>query len=162
MRLHRLYREQVIQKPLEEVFAFFERPENLDLITPPELGFRLLTPSPIPMHQGAIIDYQIKLLGIPVRWTTYIAIYEPPNRFVDVQLKGPYSFWHHTHRFLALDDKSTLMIDEVLYLLPFGPIGEIAHTLWVKRQLKHIFEYRYNRIKELVEKEIQEKQIQFR
>ncbi len=154
MRLHRLYREQVIHRPLEEVFAFFERPENLDLITPPELGFRFLTPSPIPMHQGAIIDYQIKLFGIPIRWTTYIAIYEPPHRFVDVQLKGPYSFWHHTHRFSALDSNTTLMTDEVLYLLPFGPVGEIVHTLWVKHQLKRIFDYRYNRIEELLEKRL--------
>ncbi|MCS7176936.1 MAG: SRPBCC family protein [Candidatus Kapabacteria bacterium] len=146
MKLYRLYREQWVPKPLEEVFPFFERPENLSLITPPQLGFRLLTPSPVPMHQGALIDYTIRLLGLPVRWTTYIAVYDPPHCFVDVQLRGPYSFWHHTHRFIP-ENGGTRLIDEVLYILPFGPLGRLLHAVWVARSLDFIFSYRRERIR---------------
>ncbi|MCS7082252.1 MAG: SRPBCC family protein [Bacteroidetes bacterium] len=146
--LYRLYRQQRIPRPIEEVFPFFERPENLSLITPPDLGFVLLTPSPVPMHLGALIDYRIRLLGLPVRWTTYIAAYDPPYRFVDVQLRGPYSFWHHTHRF-SQEGSDTLMTDEVLYQVPFGPLGKILHALWIRRALARIFDYRQARIQEL-------------
>jgi len=144
-RLHRLFRQQWVRPPLEIVFRFFERPENLGQITPPELGFELLTPSPVPMHLGALIDYRIRLFGVPVRWTTYIAVYDPPHCFVDVQLRGPYSFWHHTHRFESVNG-GTLITDEVLYLLPCGPLGELVHRVWVKRQLRYIFEYRQRRL----------------
>lgn len=150
MKVHRLYREQIVRKPLEEVFAFFERPENLDAITPPELGFHILTPSPIPMQHGTLIDYTIRLLGIPMRWTTYIAQYDPPHRFVDVQLRGPYSFWHHTHTFTPIDHTTTKIIDEVLYAIPFGIVGELAHVLWIRRTLDRIFRYRAKRIAELL------------
>lgn len=141
MTVYRLFRQQWVPRPIEEVFAFFDRPENLSLITPPSLRFRLLTPSPIPMHQGAIIDYTIRLMGIPLRWTTYIALYEPPHRFVDIQIRGPYSFWHHTHRFDSVSG-GTRITDEVLYVLPYGPLGRLAHALWVRRYLDHIFDYR--------------------
>ncbi|MEN3026774.1 MAG: SRPBCC family protein [Chlorobiota bacterium] len=146
MKLYRLYREQWVPKPLEEVFPFFERPENLGLITPPRLGFRLLTPSPVPMHQGALIDYTIRLLGLPVRWTTYIAVYDPPHCFVDVQLRGPYSFWYHTHRFIP-ENGGTRLTDEVLYVLPFGPLGRLLHAIWIARSLDSIFSYRRERIR---------------
>ncbi|GBC81082.1 hypothetical protein HRbin10_00187 [bacterium HR10] len=148
MKLYRLFRQQWVPAPLEEVFAFFDRPENLNAITPPSLHFRLLTPSPVPMHQGALIDYSIRLLGVPMRWTTYIAVYEPPHCFVDVQLRGPYSFWHHTHRFVAKNG-GTEITDEVLYVLPFGLLGRLAYALWVRRQLEYIFAYRRERIAEL-------------
>lgn len=147
--MYRLFRQQRVEAPLEEVFRFFERPENLQRITPPELDFAILTPSPIPMHLGALIDYRIRLGGIPFRWTTYIACYEPPHRFIDVQLRGPYSFWHHTHRFHALEPEVTLIEDEVLYLLPAGPIGNLMHRLWIRRQLDRIFDYRRQQIAEI-------------
>lgn len=147
MKLYRLFRKQWVPAPLEEVFAFFDRPENLNEITPPSLHFQLLTPSPVPMHQGALIDYSIRLVGVPMRWTTYIAIYEPPHCFVDVQLRGPYSFWHHMHRFVAKDG-GTEITDEVLYVLPFGVLGRLVHSLWVRHQLEHIFDYRRERIRE--------------
>lgn len=140
--MHRLYRKQCVEHSIEEVFAFFARPENLDTITPPELGFQILTPQPIAMKEGALIDYRIRIGGLPWRWTTYIARYEPPRCFVDVQLRGPYSFWHHTHTFTPLDKRSTLIEDEVLYCLPLGWIGDIAHALWVRRQLERIFDHR--------------------
>lgn len=145
MDLYRLYREQWVPQPLETVFEFFERPENLGIITPPDLGFELLTPSPVPMHLGALIDYRIRLLGVPVRWTTYIAAYDPPNRFVDVQLRGPYSFWHHTHRFEPAGE-GTLIVDEVLYMLPFWQIGRLIHRLSVRPRLEYIFDYRREKI----------------
>lgn len=145
MQLHRIFRQQWVKQPVDIVFPFFERPENLAQITPPELGFELLTPSPVPMRMGTLIDYRIRLLGIPVRWTTYIALYDPPRCFVDVQLRGPYSFWHHTHRFEPREG-GTLITDEVLYALPLGPIGNLAHRLWVRQELQRIFDYRKRRL----------------
>lgn len=141
MKIHMLKQEQRIEAPLEQVFPFFSRPENLERLTPRALGFQVLTPSPIPMHVGAIIDYVVSLNGLPMRWTTAISEYDPPFRFVDVQLKGPYSFWHHTHTFEDLGE-ATLVRDEVHYALPAGPLGEIAHALMVRRQLNGIFDYR--------------------
>lgn len=136
-----LKQEQRLSAPLDEVFLFFSRPENLERLTPDFLGFKLLTPRPIPMHVGAIIDYVVSLNGVPMRWTTCISEYAPPHRFVDVQLKGPYSLWHHTHTFEA-DGDETIIRDEVHYVLPFGPLGHVAHGLLVKRQLAQIFQFR--------------------
>lgn len=141
MHVHVLQREQRVPQPLENVFPFFARPENLERITPPMLGMRVLTPSPIEMRVGALIDYAIKMRGLPMRWTTYIRAYDPPHRFVDVQLRGPYSFWHHTHTFRE-ENGETVLGDEVRYMLPFGPFGELAHGLLVKRDLDRIFAYR--------------------
>ncbi|MBD3166824.1 CDP-paratose 2-epimerase [bacterium] len=142
MPLHRLYHEQVVPAPIEEVFPFFARPENLARITPPSMGFRILTPEPVGMKDGALIDYTVNgLPGIPMRWTTLITSCEPPHRFVDVQLRGPYAYWHHTHRFESVED-GTRLTDEVLYMLPLGALGEIAHRLFVRRMLKTIFDYR--------------------
>jgi ligand-binding SRPBCC domain-containing protein len=124
-----------------EVFAFFESAENLAHITPPSLGFRILTPAPITMKVGTVIDYTIRWLGIPVRWRTLITTYQPPDLFVDEQIRGPYSLWHHTHRFEDVPE-GTLMNDEVHYCLPFGPIGDLTHGLVVKRRLGYIFDYR--------------------
>lgn len=145
MVMHRIFRQQWVKQPVEVVFPFFERPENLAQITPPELGFELLTPSPVPMRMGTWIDYKIRLLGIPVRWTSYIAHYDPPRSFVDVQVRGPYSFWYHTHRFEPYEG-GTMITDEVLYELPLGPVGELIHRLWVRRKLRFIFDYRQRRL----------------
>ncbi len=136
-----LERRQFLPVPPEAAFRFFDRPENLAEITPAELGFRILTPSPIAMKEGTLIDYTIRVLGIPVRWTTLITSYDPPRGFVDQQLKGPYSYWHHTHAFRAVDG-GTEMTDTVRYLLPFGPLGNLVHALAVRRQLERIFEHR--------------------
>ena len=95
MKVHVLYREQRIDAPLDKVFPFFSKPENLEKLTPKTLGFKVLTPRPIPMHVGAIIDYVVTLSEIPMRWTSCISEFDPPHRAVDVQLKGPYSLWHH-------------------------------------------------------------------
>lgn len=143
MKVYIFKRTQHLHAPIEAVFSFFQSPENLALITPPSLNFQILTPSPVEMRAGALIDYTIDVAGFPVRWTTAITEYDIPTLFVDQQIKGPYSFWHHTHSFA---DKGgfTEMRDEVRYVLPFGILGRIAHALFVKRQLEKIFDYRAN------------------
>ena len=105
---HTLRREQSIPRPIDEVFAFFSNARNLEAITPRWLGFRILTPEPIRLQQGTEIQYRLTLRGIPVRWTTGIRIWDPPSRFVDVQLHGPYQLWHHSHRFTS-DGAATRM-----------------------------------------------------
>jgi ligand-binding SRPBCC domain-containing protein len=138
VKLFILKRRQLVRRPLPEVFAFFSKPENLEVLTPKTLGFRILTPSPVNMKEGAVIDYTIAVAGFPVRWTTLISSYEPQHRFVDLQLKGPYSFWHHTHTFTETEN-GTLIDDEVRYSMPYGALGVVAHALFVKRQLRTIF-----------------------
>ncbi len=141
MKLHTIERKQFIKRPLKEVFAFFAAPENLARITPKKLDFQVMTPSPIEMKAGTIFDYQIRLAGVPVRWTTIIDSYDPPRGFVDVQLKGPYSFWHHTHTFEEKDG-GTQVGDRVVYQMPFGLLGNLLNSIWVSRDLEHIFDYR--------------------
>lgn len=142
MKVHVLERTQRVPAPLDEVFAFFARPENLVEITPPNLGFQILTPSPIAMKEGAVIDYVVRLGGVPMRWRTLITCHEPPHKFVDEQLSGPYSFWHHTHTFGALADGGTELGDVVRYVLPFGRLGDLVHSLAVHRQVEGIFNHR--------------------
>ncbi len=141
MKLYELKRKQMLTLSIAKVFTFFERPENLAKLTPPSLGFRILTPSPIEMKAGSLIDCAVRVKGMPVRWTTLITDYDPPHRFVDVQLKGPYSFWHHTHEFETAES-GTRMTDTVRYAMPFGVLGRIAEGLFVTRQLQKIFDYR--------------------
>ena len=155
MKLHRLDRQQMVKKPIGDVFEFFEKPENLALITPPSLGFEIITPLPIEMKTGTLIDYTVKVQGIPVRWTTMITEHDPPHKFVDVQLKGPYAFWHHTHTFKEVEG-GTLMSDRVQYILPFGFLGRLVHALSVEGQLKHIFDYRGKIIEEQFAKDIKD------
>lgn len=147
MKVYTLKRRQHLPHTLEEVFPFFQRPENLSRLTPDNLHFQILTPSPVAMHTGAIIDYVITISGTEVHWTTMITEYEPPYRFVDVQLRGPYAFWHHTHLFEAADEGGVWMTDEVRYALPFDWIGELVHLLWVKKQLERIFDFRAHVVK---------------
>ncbi len=141
MKMYTLTREQFINRPINKVFALFENPENLELITPPFLKFVIFSPRPIQKKAGTVIDFSIRILGIRMHWRTLISDYEPPYRFVDVQLKGPYTFWHHTHTFDELDH-GVLMVDEIRYILPFGIIGRLVHALLVKRKIEMIFDYR--------------------
>jgi ligand-binding SRPBCC domain-containing protein len=134
-------RKQLVPTPIEEVFAFFSKPENLALLTPQELGFQILTPLPIEMRRGALINYTIRLFGLRTRWATLITSYHPPYQFVDEQLRGPYSFWHHTHLFTETDD-GTLITDTIEYAIAYGWIGRIVHERIVRKQLEHIFRYR--------------------
>jgi len=144
-----LEREQFIPRPLAEVFPFFADASNLEAITPEFLNFQILTPRPIPLRPGSLIDYQIKLFGLPLKWRTRIEEFDPPKRFVDVQLRGPYKLWHHTHEFLETGG-GTLMTDRVRYQLAFGPLGSLAHILWVRRTLARIFDHRRQTIERLL------------
>jgi len=139
---HILEREQRIPAPPGDVFPFFEDAYNLEDITPPFLGFRVVTARPIDMRAGALIEYRLKLHGVPVRWKTQIESFDPPHTFTDVQLSGPYKLWHHTHVFEPDGRGGTIMRDRVLYELPFGPLGEVAHALFVRRDLRRIFDFR--------------------
>ncbi|MDP3544464.1 MAG: TIGR01777 family oxidoreductase [Elusimicrobiota bacterium] len=135
-----LRRTQRLPRPRAEVFAFFQDPANLAKLTPPWLGFHVLTPGPLEMRAGAIFDYRVSPLGFPQYWRTLIESYDAPNGFVDTQLKGPYKLWHHTHRFEDKDG-GTLITDEVRYELPFQPLGELAAGE-IERRLDAIFAYR--------------------
>jgi ligand-binding SRPBCC domain-containing protein len=146
--MYRLEKEQFVPAPLEEVFRFFGRPENLARITPGWMGFRILTPTPVPMREGAIIDYEVKLGPVPTRWRSVITTFDPPHRFVDEQLLGPYSYWHHTHEFETAPG-GTVIRDRVLYLMPLGPLGRLARFLVVRRQLEAIFAHRQKVIDEI-------------
>lgn len=137
-----------LDRPRAEVFAFFAEPANLARITPPWLGFSLRTERPA-MAAGAVLDYRIAWLGLPLRWRTFIREWDPPVRFVDVQVRGPYARWEHRHLFLEERD-GTVVEDRVTYRLPLGPLGRLAHTLVVRRQLAAIWEYRRRRVTELL------------
>ena len=141
MSIHRLSASQFIARPIEEVFDFFSRPENLGRITPASMGFEFLTDDR-DMRDGLEIRYRIRpLLGIPMTWTTRITGYEPPNRFQDIQLSGPYHRWEHSHTFEAVPG-GTLVHDEILYAVPLGPFGDVANRLVVRGELKRIFRHR--------------------
>ncbi len=142
MKLHRLEREQHLPRPPEEAFAFFGDALNLEAITPPCLGFRVVTPEPIAMAPGALIACRLRLRGAPIRWLTRIEVWEPGRRFVDVQVSGPYALWHHLHEFEPDGDGGTVMRDTVRYGLPFGPFGGLAHALFVRRDVEAIFDFR--------------------
>jgi len=146
---YHLERRQFISLPRAEVFAFFADAGNLETITPPSLHFRILTPRPIDIQSGTRIDYRLALLGIPFRWRTRIESFEPPHRFADIQERGPFQLWRHTHEFIQ-QDAGTLMIDRVDYQLPLGPLGGLADALFVQRQLKYIFDYRFQVIERLL------------
>ncbi len=140
-RTYCLRRSQRIERPLGEVFSFFADAANLQAITPSFLGFEILTPQPIAMRAGARIDYQISLLGVPMTWRTLISTWEPNVGFVDEQISGPYSSWHHSHSFEA-DGNATVVNDVVEYRMPLGMLGRVARALFVARTLDKIFDYR--------------------
>ena len=145
--VYTLHRRQWLPLALHETFEFFERPGNLPLITPPWLGFRLLTPEPIVMMRGLLIDYQVRILGIRSHWRSLISEYDPPHGFRDVQVIGPYRLWDHRHRFWR-DKGGTAIEDFVVYEAPFGLIGALMNRLVIERQLRDIFDYRHRRIEE--------------
>jgi len=137
--------EQWLPRPLDEVFPFFADARNLEELTPAWLSFTVLTPEPIPMAVGTTIDYRLAWRGIPLRWRSEIAAWEPPHRFVDRQLRGPYRLWHHEHRFEERNG-GTDVIDVVEYAV-WG--GAIAVNLGVRRDIQRIFDFRRARLVEI-------------
>lgn len=127
------------------MFGFFADASNLEAITPSWLRFRVVTPGPIRMAPGTLIEYRLRLHGVPVRWLTRIEVWEPGERFADVQVRGPYRFWHHTHSF-EQHPEGTLVRDTVRYDLPLGPLGRIAHAAFVRRDLERIFAFRHEEV----------------
>jgi ligand-binding SRPBCC domain-containing protein len=149
VNVHRLEREQYVDRPVADVFHFFAEAHNLERITPPWLSFQVLTPDPIEMRAGTLIDYRLRVHGVPLRWTSRIEHWEPGRSFVDRQLRGPYGLWHHRHSF-AEDGEGTVVRDEVDYAMPFGALGDLAHPLFVRRDLERIFTYRHEAVPRLM------------
>jgi ligand-binding SRPBCC domain-containing protein len=148
--VHTLRREQWLPGAPGEVFAFFSDARNLEAITPPLVRIRVMAPDSIRMGPGALIRYRLRVHRVPVGWLTAIREWDPPHRFVDEQLRGPYALWHHTHTFEEQPEGGTLMRDVVRYALPLGPLGELAGRLFVARDLEAIFDYRARRVGELL------------
>lgn len=143
--LHVFETSMKLPLPREEVFAFFADAANLERITPPELHLEIMTPQPVPMQKGTLIDYRLRLLGAPLRWQARITNWEPPIGFVDEQVRGPYRLWRHTHRFHD-GGEATIIEDVVHYRLPLAPFGDLFHPL-VRLQLKRIFRFRQSAVR---------------
>ena len=146
MKEFTFHTELWIPRPRDEVFAFFADAHNLQAITPPWVKFEVLTSKPIEMKTGALIDYRIRVHGLPIRWRTEITEWNPPHHFVDEQLRGPYTLWHHTHTFEERDG-GTLCMDDVRYR-PRG--GALMNWLFVRRDVERIFDYRQQRLHEIL------------
>jgi ligand-binding SRPBCC domain-containing protein len=146
-----LERSQRLDVPAERAFAFYGDARNLEAITPPWLRFRVTSAPPGQLHGGALIEYRLRLHGVPVRWRTRIVVWEPPVRFVDVQLSGPYALWEHTHTFEPAAGGGLEIRDRVRYRIPLGPLGDLAHALFVRRDLERIFDYRRDAVAGLID-----------
>ena len=145
MKEFTFHAELWLPRPRAQVFPFFADARNLEAITPAWLNYEVLTPSPIQMRPGALIDYRVCVHGLPIRWRTEITKWNPPHRFVDLQLRGPYTLWHHTHTF-AERDGGTLWSDDIRYR-PRG--GALVNWLFVRRDVERIFQYRQQRLREI-------------
>lgn len=150
---HRLYREQQLNCDIETAWDFFSCPKNLSKITPKDMGFTVLTDyNSEQITEGMVIDYIVSpLLKVPLKWRTRITHVEPNKSFIDFQEKGPYKYWNHFHEFIPNKD-GVLMKDTVDYELPYGFLGKIAHRLFVKKKLAHIFDFRYSVLEKLFNK----------
>jgi ligand-binding SRPBCC domain-containing protein len=149
MAPYTLEREQFIARPVAEVFAFFSDAANLGRVTPPWLSFRILSPLPVEMRVGARVAYQIGWHFLRLNWVSEIVAWEPSHSFTDVQVRGPYAFWRHTHTFRP-HDGGTIMRDTVHYQLPLGPLGRLAHRLKVRQDLEAIFDHRARQFERLL------------
>ena len=146
--IHELTSSQFIAAPLSRVWSYFSDPKNLNELTPPSMHFEIKS-NPGLMYTGQMIAYRIRILpGIKLSWLTEIRHVKDEAYFVDEQRIGPYRIWYHEHRFVA-QNRGVLMTDKVTYALPFGILGEVVHLMWVKRQLRGIFDYRTKKVNEL-------------
>jgi ligand-binding SRPBCC domain-containing protein len=137
--------QRTLERPIEEVFSFFSNAHNLAAITPPELHLEILTPAPIDMSVGTLIDYRLKLHGIPLRWQTEITEWNPPHAFVDVQRHGPYRLWRHTHIFSETEDG--IVVDDSVEYAVWG--NQLADKFFVRPDLEKIFAYRSEQLNEI-------------
>ena len=137
--------EVLLEHPRSDVFAFFSDAFQLEQLTPPWLSFRIVTPAPIELRSGCLIDYRIRLHGLPIRWRTEISSWDAPHSFTDRQLRGPYRLWEHLHTFEEVEG-GTLASDRVRYCVPGG---RLMNWLFVERELRRIFVYRQERMQEL-------------
>ena len=145
--IQQLTREQTIPAAVSSVWTFFATPKNLNALTPPSMHFQLLGDA-APMYAGQMISYRIRVAPlVRLRWLTEIVHVEPGRYFVDEQRIGPYRLWHHEHHFTEKAG-GTLMVDRVTYALPLGVIGDLTHAVWVRRQLRYIFDYRAVKVRE--------------
>jgi len=151
MMQHQLHTRMTLPVTRSRVFEFFAQAANLEQITPPEMRFSILTPQPIAMQTGALIDYRLSLFGVPFKWKTRISAWSPPDFFIDEQLSGPYALWVHRHTFRALSETETEIEDDVTYSLPLSPLGEIAYPV-VRWQLMRIFQFRQKAVQALLSK----------
>lgn len=142
MGFHVFEREQVVDQPVGVVFDFMGRAANLERITPDAVHFQFDGTPPSKLSVGTQIRYRLRISGVPVHWTTRITEWDPPHRFADLQARGPYAYWLHTHTFTALTETRTLMRDRVIYKVPFGPLGEVARRVFVARRLRQVFDHR--------------------
>lgn len=149
MAEHILIRSFTLDLPKKEVFDFFADAGNLEQITPKELNFHILTPQPLELKQGALIDYKLKLRGIPITWKTEISVWNPPHSFTDRALKSPYKQWIHRHTFTEVSENKTTIEDEVRYRLPLEPFGDLAHW-FVRSELDNIFDFREKAVAEIL------------
>lgn len=150
MAEHILAHKLTLSLPIEKVFDFFADAGNLERITPPELNFHIITPQPINLRKGTLIDYQLKVRGFPVKWRTEISEWNPPFLFTDKALKSPYKQWIHRHTFTEIEKDKTLIEDRVKYRLPFEPFGDLAHW-FVRRELDYIFDFRQKKVLDLLQ-----------
>ncbi len=149
-RIWRLTASQVLDHPVERVFPFFGDAHNLEAITPAFLRFRVLTPRPIEMREGVLLEYRLRVHGVPIRWRTEIPVWEAPHRFVDNQIRGPYALWRHTHTFEAIDGATrTRCTDEVLYRPRGWVLAGLVNRFFVERDVLSIFRYRFARLEEI-------------
>lgn len=145
---HVLTFTQDVRRNLPEVFAFFSQAENLETLTPDWLKFKIMDVTPTPIRRGTLIRYHLRVHGIPLRWTSEIVEWEPPHRFVDLQLRGPYKLWRHEHRFEAIDG-GTRITDTVNLALPLSVIGDLAFKMMVRSDVEKIFAFRRDKIEML-------------
>lgn len=150
MRIHLLERSQRVPVPVAQAFAFYGDDRNLEPLTPPWLHFAVTSPRPVTMRADTLLEYRLRLHGVPLRWRTRIETWEPPHRFTDFQEKGPYSLWEHTHIFEPDGSRSTIIHDRVRYAIPLGPLGALAHRAFVRRDLERIFDYRRDAVAERI------------
>ena len=139
--------ELLVPLGIDKVFPFFSDPFNLEELTPPWLRFKILTTAPIDMRAGAVIDYRLSIRGLPVRWSSEITAWEPPHRFVDEQIRGPYRYWSHEHRFEPTDG-GTLICDRVRYLAPGWILEPVLHRVFVRPDVERVFRYRIAQLEE--------------